>query len=184
MTDPLYRQLLGPAFSALPLPLQEMHDVGDSLTAHGFATVERGSNPAAAIMAAVFGFPAAGENVPLSVTFTVADQREKWDRSFAGKRFYSTQEAGTGRQTGLLIERFGAFSFAMTAPVRERKLHLSISGGWFLGIPMPAFVLPRIEVFEHDADDRFNFHVDLGLPLVGRLVLYTGWLVPERSGRG
>jgi hypothetical protein len=43
---------------------------------------------------------------------------------------------------------------------------------------LPAPLVPRIEVFEHAADGRFNFHVDLALPLLGRMVRYTGWLVP------
>ena len=183
MTEPLYRRLLGAAYSELPGPIQEMHDVEDSLAAHGSATVERGQGLAVAILSAVFGFPPAGDNVPLTVEFTVTEQREEWNRNFDGRRFYSTQEMGTGPRAGRLVERFGAFSFAMSVLVRDRKLHLSIADGRFLGVPLPAIVLPRIEVFEHDADGRFNFHVDLGMPLVGRLVLYTGWLVPEGSGR-
>lgn len=181
MTEPLYRRLLGPAYSELPGPIQEMHEVRAGLTARGFATVERGKGPIVALLSAVFGFPPTGRDVPLTVTFTVTEHREEWNRDFDGKQFYSTQELGAGHRGGLLVERFGVFSFAMTALVRDRRLHLDIAGGRFLGVPLPAFVLPRIEVFEHDADDRFNFHVDLGMPLVGRLVLYTGWLVPEGS---
>ncbi len=180
--EPLYRQLLGPAYFELPVPIQEMHDVRGRLIATGRATIERGSGVAAAILGVLFRFPPAGENVPLTVTFTVTPQREEWSRSFAGKLFYSTQELGTGRQSGLLIERIGPLAFAMEAPVCDRRLHLNVTRGWCLGVPLPSFLLPRIEVFEHDADGRFNFHVDLGLPLLGRLVRYTGWLVPERSG--
>ena len=179
MTESLYRRLLGPAYTELPMPIQEMHEVRDSLTAHGYATVERGSGLVAKVLSSVFGFPPAGNDVPLTVTFTVTEQREEWNRSFAGRRFYSTQEVGKGGRAGLLVERFGVFSFAMTVLERDRMLRLCIADGRFLGVPLPAFLLPRIEVFEHDADDRFNFHVDLGMPLVGRLVLYTGWLVPE-----
>ncbi len=184
MTEPLYRRLLGPDYALLPGAIQDMHDVHDSLTAHGFARIERGTGPVVGLLGWLFGFPPAGENVAVTVVFTTTPRHEVWDRSFAGRRFYSTQELGTGRREGLLIERFGPMAFAMAVTVRDGKLHLNLSGGWCLGVPLPSFALPKIEVFEHDGDDRFNFHVDLALPMLGRLVRYRGWLVPEASGGG
>ena len=179
MAEPLYRRLLGDAYAELPQPLQTMHDVDDTLTANGLATVERGTGPLARIFGSVFRFPSAGTDVPLTVTFRVQGGVEHWHRSFGGKVFYSSQEAGKGRLEGLLVERFGAFAFAMAAPIRDRRLYLEIRSARFLGVPLPSLMTPRIEVFEHDAEDRFNFHVDLALPVLGRLVRYTGWLVPE-----
>ncbi len=43
---------------------------------------------------------------------------------------------------------------------------------------MPHLLLPTGEVYEHDADGRFNFHVDVVLPIVGRIAGYRGWLLP------
>jgi len=28
---------------------------------------------------------------------------------------------------------------------------------------------------------RFNFHVEIGLPLIGRIVRYRGWLMPRAA---
>ena len=161
-----------------------MHDVDERLVARGVATVERGKGIVAAVIGRLFGFPATGAGIPLTVTFTATANCEQWHRSFAGKTLYSTQELGRGHYDGLLIERFGPFAFSMTVPVRDRRLNLEIKGGWCLGVPLPSHLLPRIEAFEHDADGRFNFHVALALPVIGRLVRYTGWLVPESSGDG
>lgn len=178
MHDSLYRQLLGEAYGRLPAPLQAMHDMREPARAHGIATVERGHGLMPGLIGWVFGFPDSGDNVPLTVSFTKDRGREIWERDFAGKRLRSIQELGRGRQRGQLIERFGPFAFSMTAQVRNQQLYLDVSGAWFAGVPLPSILHPRALAFEHDADGRFNFHVELGLPLVGRLVQYSGWLEP------
>jgi len=33
-------------------------------------------------------------------------------------------------------------------------------------------------------DGRFRFHVEIGLPLLGLIVAYRGWLVPRDDGEG
>ena len=184
VTEPLYRRILGERYAELPQPLQAMHDVHGVLSAQGIARVERGRGLVIALIGWLFRFPAAGDNVPLTVKFSTVGARELWQRNFAGQLFCSTQEAGTGRHDGLLIERFGPMSFAMAVVIRNHKLHLELVGAAALGVPLPWFLLPRIDVFEHDADGRFSFHVDLGLPLLGRMVRYTGWLAPISSGAG
>jgi hypothetical protein len=40
--------------------------------------------------------------------------------------------------------------------------------------------MPRVAAYEHAADGRFNFSVDIGLPVFGRIVRYDGWLEPVR----
>jgi hypothetical protein len=41
---------------------------------------------------------------------------------------------------------------------------------------MPNWFLPRGDAFEHAEGGRFNFHVEITLPLVGHVVTYKGWL--------
>lgn len=177
MTEPLYRRILGEVYDLLPPPLREMHDVHGVTTAQGRARVERGSGPLVAAIAWAFRFPAEGNDVPLTVTFRAVGRREVWERRFAGSRFSSTQELGTVGGRDLLIERFGPLAFAMSVLVHDGELHLVLGRGWYFGVPLPSFLLPGIEAFEHDDGDRFNFHVDLGVPLIGRVVRYRGWLV-------
>lgn len=184
VTEPLYRRILGERYAELPQPLQAMHDVHGVLSAQGRARVERGRGLVVALIGWIFRFPAAGEDVPLTVKFSTTGARELWQRDFAGQLFCSSQEAGAGRYAGLLIERFGPMSFAMAVLIRNHKLHLELVGAAALGVPLPRFLLPRIDVFEHDADGRFNFYVDLGLPLIGRMVRYTGWLASIGSCSG
>ena len=94
---PLYRRILGAAWTALPEPLQVMHDLKNRLTADGIATVERGNGLLARLVAALFGFPQAGREVPVRVEFERRGSREIWRRSFAGRSFASVQSEGKGR---------------------------------------------------------------------------------------
>jgi hypothetical protein len=50
-----------------------------------------------------------------------------------------------------------------------------------LGIPMPRFLLPTGAAREHADGGRFNFDVEIRLPLVGLVVAYRGWLAPVAS---
>ena len=117
---PLYRRLLGDAYTALPAPIQAMHDLNGALAAEGRATVERGTNLVARAIAAAIGFPPAGRDIPVKVDFALRDGREIWRRDFAGHLFSSTQEEGRGRFDRLLSERFGPFCFGI-ALVCERR---------------------------------------------------------------
>jgi hypothetical protein len=54
--------------------------------------------------------------------------------------------------------------------------------GWFLGIPLPAMLLPVSEAREYDAGGVFHFDVGLYAPLGGGLIVrYQGHLTPDRD---
>ena len=44
---------------------------------------------------------------------------------------------------------------------------------------MPRFLLPGGHAFETVDNDRFNFDVEIAMPLVGSIVAYRGWLQPD-----
>jgi hypothetical protein len=175
---PLYRRLLGEAWISLPEPLQRMHDFHSKQVAEGSAKVERGSGLCARLVAWLFGFPKTGENVPLRVSFEPRKGEETWQRDFADTSFVSLQRVGTGRLAGLLDESFGPFAFGLALVVDEQTLRLVARRWSFLGIPLPTMLIPRGDAYEFARDGRFNFHVDIRLPLVGLIVRYQGWLVP------
>jgi hypothetical protein len=181
---PLYRRLLGDAYDDLPEPLRALHDLDGDLIAEGVASVERGKGLLARLAAWLIGFPQAGEAVPVSVSFRVQngmpDGKEHWQRSFAGRRFASTQEAGRGRFDGLLLERFGPLAAGMALVLEGGRLRLVIRRWSLFGIPMPLALAPRGDSYEFAEAGRFNFHVEIGHPLTGLIVAYRGWLVPRR----
>lgn len=174
----LYERMLGEAWHRLPQPIRALHSDPDGKVVRGEARVERGSNPFARLAAAVVGFPKAGSDIPVEVRFTERDGEEIWERNFAGKRFRSFQREGAGRFSGLLAERFGPLEFGLALVIEDEKLCLVTRGWRAFGIPMPRFLAPGGEAFEHVVDGRFHFHVEISHPLIGLIVRYRGWLEP------
>ena len=176
---PLYRRMLREAWDWLPAPLQTLHDLRGEMIADGVAVVERGKGLLARLVALVMGFPRAGEDVPLTVRFRVDHGREHWRRTFAGRSFSSIQEEGQGRFAGLLCERFGPLNAGMALVIEDGRMRLIVRRWSFLGIPMPLALAPRGDSYEFVQDGRFQFHVEIGHPLTGKIVSYRGSLVPR-----
>ena len=175
----LYERLLGEAFNRLPAPIRALHRLAKpGGLARGRGSVERGRGVFARLTAALVGFPPAAEDVPVEVRFTLTEEGEVWERNFAGRRFRSVQSEGRGAFTYLASERFGPLSFGLSLVVEGERLRLVVRGWRFLGLPLPAFLAPTGETYEHAADGRFNFHVEIAHPLIGLVVRYKGWLEP------
>jgi hypothetical protein len=175
----LYERVLGEAYEALPSQVRALHRPGAASRWAGRAEVERGRGPVAALVSRLFGFPAEGADVPVEVRFRVdAEGRETWERRFAGRVMRSVQEEGTGRNAHLVVERFGPLAFGM-ALVRDGGRLLILPRRWsFWGLPLPRGLMPQGEGWEEERDGRFRFHVEIALPLLGRVVRYRGWLEP------
>jgi len=175
---PLYQRIVGSAFASLPPRLKELHGTSAAREWVGSAEVRHGGGLLASIVRGLIGFPKAGKDVPLQVNFTPDGDGERWTRTFAGKPFHSHQSEGRGRDAHLMVERFGAATFALALVVEGERL-LLIPRRWkFLGLPMPGFLLPKGISFEHEEAGRFCFDVEISAPLVGLIVAYKGSLTP------
>ncbi len=175
---PLYRRLLGDAWTSLPQPLQAMHGFTDRLAAEGVATIERGHGLLGRAIAAFIGFPKPGRDVPVRVEFTRRGEKEVWRRTFAGRSFASVQSAGNGRSDWLIVERFGPFAVSLAVVLTEDRLWLVPRRWSFLGLPLPSSLLPVGNSYEFVEHGRFRFHVEIGHKLTGLIVRYRGWLMP------
>ncbi len=182
---PLYRRLLGAAFSALSPQIRAAHDINGRHQFSGTAAVERGEGMLSRLIAAIIGFPVPGKDIPLKVMMSVSRGRELWQRDFDGERFRSRQFAGAGRNSGLLMERFGLLTFGLCLVRNGDRLRL-VERNWNLfGPPLPRFLMPKIDAYEDVIDGRFNFHVRISVPLAGLIVGYEGWLEPvEQAAPG
>ena len=172
----LYEEILGTAYEEMSEPLRNLHRIGKGKGFKGRCKVTRGRNPLAHIVATILRFPKAAPDIPVKVILTKKGDKEIWERFFDGRRMVSMQEAGRGKQSRLVIERFGPIAIHLAVLVEDGRQVLQTVGWSFLGIPLPKILMPGGDVFEHDKDGRFNFHVDLVAPLFGRLVKYEGWL--------
>ncbi|MBC7877405.1 MAG: DUF4166 domain-containing protein [Anaerolineales bacterium] len=173
----LYRRLLGDAWESLPEPLIKLHSCKK---AEGLAKVEVGKNLLSRLIAKLFGFPEAGQDIPVQVSFQQKDGGELWQRTFAGKSFSSFQSEGHGLSERLLSERFGLITFGMALVVESgKKLSLIIRRWSIFGVSLPLVLAPTGDSFEHVVDGRFCFNVEIKYPIIGLIVRYQGWLVPK-----
>jgi hypothetical protein len=161
----------------LPAPLAALHNVASTeRKAEGFARVEAGTNLFVRLLAALYGFPRTGEQVPVRVSLYQREDGEFWQRDFAGRKFSTLQSEGRGYADKLLVEKFGPVSFWMALVLKEGKLHLVTRHWSVFGIPLPLALSPSASVYEYAEDDNFCFHVEVRHWLLGLLVRYEGKL--------
>lgn len=170
------------SYNDMPLALRLFHSVSAPNVWTGKSTVRTGSW-AAKIIAKIFGFPAAGDNIPLTVTVDheldkQGQLQERWTRTFGKSSFFSILKLTADDR---LIETFWPFTFNLDISADEQQLTMPVSG-WRMGsIPLPKFLAPVSETKEfQDEQGRFRFDVKLSHPLIGLIAHYQGWLV-ERA---
>jgi hypothetical protein len=176
---PPYRQVLGPALDDLPAPVRAIHDATRRRSWSGRARVRRGSGLVAGIISRLIGFPPATEDIEVSVEMSPERGGERWTRCFGGKPFSSFQWPGRGRNDCLMMERFGIVTVALALVVADNRLHLVPRHWSCLGVPLPAFLMPRGNSFETVRGNRFCFDVEIAAPLIGLIVAYDGVLEPD-----
>lgn len=171
---PLYRRVIGERFYALPNAVRQMHEVLRDGGASGKGTVIGAANALGAVVARIMRFPPAGD-YDIHVAFTERDGVERWTRQFGARTFSST----LSKEGDRLVERFGPLRFEFDLPSDERGLEMSMRR-WSAGrIPLPLMLAPKSRAREWEADGRFWFDVPIALPLLGRIVHYRGWLIPN-----
>ena len=176
---PVFEDALGCSYGTLPEPIRALHDNLDISTWSGTASVQVGSSRLAGIVRRVIGFPGRGEEIPVSITIQRRGEKEFWTRNFAGKTFRSvlTRWGETGEQR--VTERFGPFVFVIALEANNIALHYPVERGWFLGIPLPKWLLPVSKTTESATQGIFTFDVSIVLPFLGLMVQYSGQLKKE-----
>lgn len=145
------------------------------LTLTGTAQVTRGKGPLAAGIAALFRLPKAGADIPVQVTMTRTDTGETWLRDFDGARFTSFLRPSP--MPGHFRERFGLLTFDVHLKVQNGALHLPVTRGSCLGLPMPRWSLPRSDSVERVEGRQLRFDVVLHMPMgLGMIIRYRGAL--------
>ena len=175
---PLFARALGARFDALAAPLRDVHGAGLRVL-RGEAEVEPARSWLAGVVAAAIGFQRNAGRVPLRVTMSAEpDGSEVWTRHFG--------EAPPLRSTlhpcapGVVEEAVGPLRIRLVLEASATTLALRCTG-WRLGpVPLPRVLAPRSASVESvDGEGRFAFDVPVALPLLGPIVRYRGWLVPE-----
>lgn len=139
----------------------------------------RGKGLLSRCVARLMGLPAEGTDVALTVRFTQTPTRERWTRRFGDKEFCSEMTAGSGREEGLLIERFGPCSVGLALVWDATQLNFVVRRCRLGPIPLPRWLSPTSDTHETVVNERFHFDVTIAHPLLGLLVQYRGWLEPN-----
>lgn len=173
---PLYRQVLQGRFDDLSPAVREMHQVCRDKGASGEATVLGATNTPGRLISRLMRFPPPGR-YSLHVGMAVNDAGvETWTRDFGGHRFSSQ----LSRDRRLLVERFGPMRFGFELAADAGCLEMRLRRWSAFGLRLPLAFGPKTYAREREQHGRFRFDVEIGLPLVGRLVRYEGLLSPIR----
>ncbi len=173
---PLFQQALGPAFGTLPERVRALHANLDTCRWVGQADVETGGTALAALVRRLVGFPGAGDAIPVMVEMRRDGEAEVWIRDFGGRRFRSEMRLAGAPGSGRITERFGPFRFAIALSVTPLGLGFPIARGWFLGLPLPRWLLPTSNTIEFEEAGALRFDVGIRAPWLGQIVRYCGAL--------
>lgn len=172
---PLFAQVLGQDFDALPDTIRRTHLTADQSHWQGRSQVRRGTGLWPRLLCLLFRFPPASPDIPVHVTKTVTPKGETWQRRFGRSRFRSSLAATPQGMT----ERFGPFTFALGLTVRDGALLYPVVAGRLGPLPLPRWMLPVSVAREYEAQGRFHFDVALMAPITGALMVqYRGSLSP------
>ena len=95
-----------------------------------------------------------------------------WNRRFAERKFQSCFRLRRGR----LIESLGPFRLQLRLELGNHRLRYVLERVTLFGIPVPRSLAPDLEAWEGERDGRYEFAVEVRLPIIGRLVRYEGLL--------
>jgi hypothetical protein len=170
---PLYARVMGESFAGLPEVTRRVHRGRPAIIAEGEAAVIGAQHALGRVLARMFGLPAEASRVPVRVLIESRDGREYWTRFFDGKPMRSVMQRAAD---GLIEERFGLVAIRMMLVARPDGLDMIRHSGSLGWLPLPKVLLPSIKAEERFDGNRHRFNVEVGLPLLGRLVAYRGYL--------
>lgn len=174
----LYRRALGTAYGRQSRAGQVLHEAGPSHW-KGRCSVTGAETMAGGLIARLFQLPAASDDADIAVEFVPSGTAELWTRRIGGRAMRSRQVIGLRKPSGWIVERFGVFDFNLEVEIAQQRLRLGMRGMRCCGLPLPRALWPMIDAAETEEEGRFCFDVQIGLPLVGRLVRYRGWLTNQ-----
>lgn len=172
----MYCTVMGDAFHRLAVPIQQFHTLAGHHTLHGEVAVTAPASLLAKALAVLLGSPLKSQQGSIRFDLDAQPTIETWTRHFPGKTMRSTLEQTGNRVT----ERLGAALLVFALSEVEGALEMQLEAMRFLGIPCPKWLMPRIVARETGALHKLHFHIQASVPLIGRVVSYTGYLhIPQ-----
>jgi Domain of unknown function (DUF4166)/Saccharopine dehydrogenase NADP binding domain len=177
--EALFKRVLGDGFASMPAVTKLLHRGAPAVLGEGEADIEPPQNFACRLVSALFRFPKPGKSQPVSVLVEQVGEGERWLRRYPGRDMLSFMSHGDA-ELKTLEERFGPLSFRMKIKGHVYGLDMEMVSVRLGPLPLPRFLVPHITATERsDESGRHLFDVSISLPLIGRIVHYTGWLTLE-----
>lgn len=172
----LFPGVLGPAFERLPERVRWLHR-GASTRARGIARVQGDSRWRARVLRRIAGLPSPAGSIALAFEVRAHATGEHWLRRF-GDRPMRSELARSLRIADALEERLGPIRLTFAFEIDESRMHWTLRELRVLGIALPLRWFCDLRASCGDEQGRYAFDIDVRLPLVGRLIAYSGWLEP------
>ena len=163
---------VGENFQHLHPVVRQAH-IGD-IKLSGNVRVSRG-NFLATILCQILGMPKSSERVLLTVDGRHTDDAMIWNRRFGDVEMISHFEL----DGDFFVENMGPIKLWMTLKNKNGELIYTLEKSQFLFIPLPKFLSPTLSAFESENDGKYIFSVRVGLPVIGKLIEYSGELTLE-----
>lgn len=171
---PLFQSVLGEDYADLPPQVRALHNVLQTRRWVGQASIQRGTGFLSKLAGWFAGFPPASDSCDVEVKMIRTAKGETWIRRFGSHQFRSYLSSD---EKGHLTERFGLLRFTIALRIENNALRFPVTRGTFLGVPLPAFLLPKSQTAETiDPEGRAKFDVSISLPLARHVVTYRGYL--------
>ena len=157
------------AFSKLPDLIQRVHHGTTRLS--GTARVERGGG-LGGLVAVLMRLPKSSPNAEANVVTWHFPDQVVWTRTF-GER---TIESTFVKDDDFLVEKLGPFSLYLQPMAEGGRLVYRLVATQLGPIPLPRFLAPSMNAWEAEKDGKYMFEVTVNLPILGRLIRYSGTL--------
>jgi hypothetical protein len=172
---PVLAQAMGGAFDTMPSLVRHIHAPISRIELEGRVDIDGAANWVGAQISRFVGFAGTARDLPAVVAIERAGISETWTRRFGTDSF--TSRMSTARFGGL-YESFGPITLGLEAQPSSRGFALAVKNWWLGPIPLPRFLMPTTRARAGlDDQARYTFDVWIGMPLVGRLIHYRGWLM-------
>lgn len=182
---PLYKEVLGGDYDRLPAIIQAMHNVQGRHSARGRGRVRRSTHLPGRWIATLLGMPAEAEDIAVETSFALEQGVESIIRDYNGSILVTHQAMvqGNSGTRPMLLERFGPAKLFIRLEGNEEGITFHLQRCSLLGLPLPWFLSPRLTARERVTQGKYHYFVQVGLPLLGRLIEYEGFLEPPEKAQ-
>ena len=179
MTQPLFQRVLGSdAFARLAPAVRDLHAQSAPHQVCGTGTIRRGRHWLVPLLAWLTRMPPDGEGIDVTVRFVPDAVGETWQRRFGVSPLVSR----LSMRGPYLAERLGVVGLRFTLEERNGRIYWQCVGGTVLGVlPLPGRLLDHVRCREREHRGRYEYLVDVMLPIMGPFIRYEGWLEPAGS---